>query len=87
MEEAGFEGIGVYITRRQNTVAQYIATWPILYLCEQYIWRLGDWICWRWWDQDGLDLEGEKKRAAAASNREEDKCGKGAAQEETKGRS
>ena len=30
MEEACFEDIGVYITRRQNTVAQYIETRPIL---------------------------------------------------------
>ena len=30
MAEAGFERIGTYITRRQNTVAQYIATQQIL---------------------------------------------------------
>ena len=23
-------------------------------------------MSWRWWEQAGLDLEGEKKRAAAA---------------------
>ena len=36
MVESGFEGIGTYVTRRQNTVAQYIATQPILNLCEWY---------------------------------------------------
>ena len=30
MEEAGFEEIGVYIKKRQNMVAQYTATRPIL---------------------------------------------------------
>ena len=35
MVEAGFEGIGTYITRRQNTVAQYIATRPIIDFCER----------------------------------------------------
>ena len=34
IEEAGFKEIGVYITRRQNTVAQYIVTQQILDLCE-----------------------------------------------------
>ena len=35
MAEADFEGIGTYITRRQNTVAQYIATRPIIDFCER----------------------------------------------------
>ena len=33
--EAGLEGIRNLVTRRQNTVAQYIATRPILDLCER----------------------------------------------------
>ena len=66
MLEPGFEGIRTYITRMQNMVAQYIATWPILYLCERSTRRLGARVSWRWWEQYGLDLEGEKKRAAAA---------------------
>ena len=40
MEEAVFEDIGVYIKKRQNTVAQYIVTRPILDLCEQSVQRL-----------------------------------------------
>ena len=35
MEGDVFEEIGVYITRRQNMVTQYIATRPILDLCEK----------------------------------------------------
>ena len=65
--EAGFEGVRKYITMRQNTVAQYIATQPILYVCERSARRPGVRVYWRWWEQVGLDLEGAKKRAAAAA--------------------
>ena len=71
MAEAGFKEIGVYVTRRQNTVAQYIATQPILELCERSIWRPGSWVSWRWWEQEGLDQECTKEREAAESDREE----------------
>ena len=65
MEEAGFKEIGTYVTRRQNKVAQYIATRPILDLCERSARRPGLWLYWRWWEQDGLDLEGAKEITAA----------------------
>ena len=65
MAEAGFEEIGKYVTRSQNTVAQYILMRPIMDLCERSYRRPGAWVSWRWWDQEGLDLEGEKKIAAA----------------------
>ena len=41
MAGAGFEEIGVYVTRRQNTIAQYIETRPIMDPCEKYVWRPG----------------------------------------------
>ena len=85
MEEASFKDIGVYITRRQKTVAQYIAARQILDLCEQSVRRPGAWVSWPWWEQEGLDLEGAKEKAAAKSDGEEEKCGEGAAQEETMG--
>ena len=56
MAEAGFKGIGTYVTRRQNMVAQYIATRPILDLCERSAQRPGERVYRRWWEQDGLDL-------------------------------
>ena len=71
MAEAGFEEIGTYATRRQNKFTQYIATRPILDLCERSARRPGAWVYRRWWEQDGLDLEGVKKRAEAESDREE----------------
>ena len=62
MNKVGFEYIRVYITRRQNTVAQYIATLLILDLCKRSIRRLGAWVSRRWWDQEGLYLEGGRER-------------------------
>ena len=43
-------------------VAQYIATRPIMDLCERSTWRPGARLSWRWWEQDGIYLEGENKR-------------------------
>ena len=85
MEEAGFEGIRVYITRRQKTVVQYIATQPIMELCERSVWRPGDWVSWRWWEQEVLCLEGSTDRLVKELDGEEDKCGEREAQEETPG--
>ena len=66
MREAGFEGIQKAITRRQNTVAQYISTWPILDLCERSTQRVGARVSRWWWEQEGIDLEAGKERAAEA---------------------
>ena len=57
IEEAGFEDIGVYITRRQNTVLQYIATRPILDLCERSVRRTVYWVSRQWWEKEGIGLE------------------------------
>ena len=40
-------------------------------LCERSARRPGGWVSWRWWEQDGLYLEGAKKRATDESDREE----------------
>ena len=63
MVETGFEGIGTYVTSRQNMVAKYIITRPIMDLCERSARRPGARMSRWWWEQDGLDLEGAKKRA------------------------
>ena len=60
--EAGLGGIRKSVTRRQNMVAQYIATRPILDLCEQATQRLVARVSRRWWEKYGIDLEGAKKR-------------------------
>ena len=74
MVKAGFGAIRTYVARRQNTVAPYIATQPILELCERSARRPGARVSQRWWEQDGLDLEGAKNRAAAESDREDTIC-------------
>ena len=56
MVEAGFEGIGTYITRRQNIATHYIATQTILDLCERSARRPWAWVSRRWWENDGLYL-------------------------------
>ena len=52
-------------------VMQYIATQTILDLCERYSRKPEAWVYCRWWEQDGLDLEEAKKRAAEEYAREE----------------
>ena len=68
MEEAGVEGIRKSITRRQNTVAQYIVTQPILDLCERFTWRPRAMVSRRWWDQADIDLEGGERKGGRGSN-------------------
>ena len=48
MTEAGFEEIGVHTKMRQNTLVQYIATRPILDLCEESVWKPVAWDSQRW---------------------------------------
>ena len=56
MAEAGPQDVETYVSLCQNTVAQFIATRPIMDLClasEQRPWSRG---INRWWDQDVLDV-------------------------------
>ena len=55
MEEAGLMDIRTPIQRRQNTVAQYITTRPLLDLCESARPREGANVTLRWWEQLGID--------------------------------
>ena len=75
MEEAGFEEIGDYILKRQNTVTQYIATRLILDLCKKTVRRTGAWVDQRCWEQEGIDLAGVRARAVAAADREDEREG------------
>ena len=60
-------GIRTSILRRQNTVAQFIATRPILDLCEKATWRPDARVSWRWWEQTGIELKGAQEKAEAAA--------------------
>ena len=53
------------ILRSQNTVAQFIATRPILDLCKKAERRLGAWVPRRWWVQTGIDWKGAREKAEA----------------------
>ena len=62
MKEAGFKEIRTSITNRQNTVAQYIATRPLLDLCKRAKQRGGARVTRRWWDQKEIEWEKAKAR-------------------------
>ena len=55
MKEAGFTDVRTSIKRRHNTVAQYIATRPLLDLCKGMTQIGGARVAMRWWDQKGID--------------------------------
>ena len=64
MKEAGFKDIKTSINAGQNTVVQYIATRPLLDLCEGNKQIGGERVAMRWWDQKGIDWEKAKARGA-----------------------
>ena len=66
MQEAGLKTIETYIACRQNKIAQYIVTGPILELCLTTERLPGAQVPNRWWEQGGLDWEGEREAARAA---------------------
>ena len=61
-KEAGLTDVGKSIANRQNTVAQYIATRPLLDLCEEARAREGTRVPLRWWNQTDIDWETAKAR-------------------------
>ena len=48
-EEVGLETMETYIWKKQNTVAQYIATLSLLDLCEATESKQGAWVEMQWW--------------------------------------
>ena len=62
MREAGLTDIRKSIENRQNTVAQYIATRPLLDLCEGARAREGAKVPMRWWNQADIDWETAKSK-------------------------
>ena len=71
MKEAVFMEIRKSITNRHNMVAQYIATRPLLDLCEGSKQRGGARVSRSWWDQKGIDWEKDKVRAAETDSESE----------------
>ena len=54
------------VLRRQNKVAQCIATRPILGLCKVAETRRGTRVPQRWWEQSGIDWRLAREKAAGA---------------------
>ena len=71
MKEEGFTDVRASITIRQNTVAQFIATRPLLDLCEGTTQRGGARVTMRWWYQKGIYWETVKARGAATESESE----------------
>ena len=63
--EVGLEEVEAYVLSRHNMAAQYITTQTILGLCEESVQRTVMWVSKRWWEQEGLDLEGARAAAEA----------------------
>ena len=79
MEEAGFEEIRIYITRRHSTVVQYIVTRPILEICERSVRRSGSWASRMWWYRRGLNQRGggrdwKRRRAGRRRSAKRNRC-------------
>ena len=71
LKEAGFVRARTSVLRRQNTVAQLIATRPILGLCEVTERRGGTWVPQRWWEQPSIEwrlARKQQERATAAGH-------------------
>ena len=62
------EGLQNSIARRQNMVAQYIASQPILELCKRVNRWPGVWVSRQWWKKARIDLEGARKQAEESMN-------------------
>ena len=67
MGEAVFEGTRKSITRRQNTFAHYIATQPILDLCEWATRQPGARVSLRCWEHASINLDRAKKRVSESA--------------------
>ena len=67
LKEAGVVRARTSVLRRQNTVAQFIATRPILGFCDVAERRRGTRVPQRWWEQSGIDWRLAREKAAAAA--------------------
>ena len=60
--------MGDYSPKIQNKVTRYITMKPILDLYKETVCILRVWVSKRWWEQEGLDLEGAREVAAVAAS-------------------
>ena len=65
------EDTRVYISRRQNTISQCIATRPIMDLCLEAERTPGMRLSRKWWEQPSLDIMGIRAGQVAGEGKEE----------------
>ena len=65
-QAAGIVRVRTLVLRRQNTVAQFVATLPILALCEGSERRGGTRVPQRWWEQKGINWKLARERTENA---------------------
>ena len=70
MTEAGLQEVETFVSLRQNTVTQFIATRPVVDLCLAAKRRPGPRVSNWWWEQDGVDVEGMRTAAWEAEQME-----------------
>ena len=58
MAESGVQDVETYVSCRHNTIANFIATRPVMDLGLAAAWHPEDRVSKRWWEQEGLDLYG-----------------------------
>ena len=63
IKDAGIVRVRTLVLRRQNTVAQFVATRPFLALCEGTERRGGACVPQRWWEQTGIDWRLARERS------------------------
>ena len=68
MREAGLTDTRKSIANRQNTVAQYIATRPLLDLCKGARAREGARVPMWWWNQAEIDWETAKSKGVETNS-------------------
>ena len=69
IRDAGMVGIRTSITRRQKTIAQYLAMRPILDICKQATQQLEARLSRWWWEQAGIEMKGAQKQDAVSATR------------------
>ena len=70
MAETGLQEVENYVSCRQNTVTQYIATKPIMDRCLAAKRNPGPRAAKRWWEQECLDLAGMRTVARESEHAE-----------------
>ena len=52
MAEAVIQDMETYVALRYNTIPQFIVTRPIMGLCLEEVWRPGERVSNRWWEEE-----------------------------------